>query len=275
MTSSIEIKNLTVSFANNTIIAVDDVSLTIKPNRVTGIVGASGSGKSILASAILHLNPKNAYTRGSILYDGVDILKLNQKQIQKIRGKEIAYIPQNPDLSLNPVLKNKIQMKELLDAHTKIPRDRKIQMITDLLTRMGLSNAEDLFEKYPFQLSGGIKQRIVSTFGVLLNSPWIIADEPTKGLDAVIRKNVFEMLAEFSVKSSMLIITHDLFFASGLCDDIAVMRDGKIIEFNNSDMIFNTPQHPYTKLLIDSIPKKCFKKDYIKKLKGKSGDLTI
>lgn len=251
---NIEIRHLYVSFetAQGQIDVVEDLSLCLKEKRITGLVGESGSGKSVLGLSILNLLPSSAKIKGECCFQGKNLFQTSEKEMCQIRGKKIALIPQNPNQSLNPSIKIGPQLFESVRIHNrqKNPEVRIIQLLKEL----GLDKADLVTKKYTFEMSGGMNQRIVSVLGMCGEPRWIIADEPTKGLDAVLRKQVCQILKTISEKKSMLVITHDLILAYKLCQDICVLYGGQIVEKGKAKEVLKRPLHPYTKGLLNSLP---------------------
>lgn len=260
MSRDINIKDLKIYFntKEGKVRAVDEVSVTFQSGKITGIIGETGSGKSVLGLGILNLVSNNSIVSGSILYEDKDLLKLKEKELREIRGKKIALIPQNPSSSFNPILKIGSHINELFYYHAKEKKSSCKSKSLDILRKFSFSNTDLIYNSYGFQLSGGMSQRVLAAIGTALNPNWIIADEPTKGLDAIIRKQVYEVFCDLrsNMGVSMILITHDLMLAKKLCDEVMVMYAGKIIERGSKDSVFNTPLHPYTKGLIDSQPNK-------------------
>jgi len=255
MGSDIIIKNLNIKFLrkDGDIHAVKDVSVEFKAGQVTGIVGESGSGKSVLGMSILQLLPENAEVSGKITYSGMNILLKNEKQMREIRGNKIALIPQSPSESLNPSMKIGNQVSEIFRHHKRQSRHEALKSSECILEEFHLLDVPRCMSSYGFQLSGGMKQRVVSSFGIAANPHWVIADEPTKGMDRVLETQITEVLGEISKRTNMLIITHNLMLAQELCDRIIVMHNGCIIEKGDSN-IFKNPLHPYTEGLVKSMP---------------------
>ena len=238
--SDIEIRDLSVTFQDGgeMIHAMEDVSAYFPSGSVTGLIGESGSGKSLLGMSILGLLSGQARVEGSCMYKGMDLYRLPEKEMQKIRGKEIALIPQT-------VHGNKD--KELADSR----RD-------EFLRRFGFSDPDRINRAYSFQLSGGMNQRVISAMGLMNRPKWVIADEPTKGLDAILRRQVYRVLKEISETDTegMIVITHDIALAGALCDRLMVLYKGSIMEAGETKTILEHPAHPYTKGLIASLPGK-------------------
>lgn len=257
MDENIVIKNLTVSFPNkkSIITVLNNVSTSFERGKITAIIGESGCGKSILAMSILNLLPNNAIVKGDIFYNRNNLVNLDKYEINKIRGKKIALIPQNPSDALNPVIKIGRQIKEVLKEIKN--KNFKVRL---LLKSVGFFNPEIIIKKYPFELSGGMQQRVVSLFGIGAKPEWIIADEPTKGLDSILRNQIYEFFLKIKEdKSSMIIITHDISLAIKIADNIVVMYKGEIVEEGNSKKIYKEPKHKYTKILLNSLPSKGMK----------------
>ncbi|MCC0680766.1 ABC transporter ATP-binding protein [Clostridioides sp. ES-S-0005-03] len=260
MNRDISIKDLKIHFntKEGKVRAVDGISRTFQSGKITGIIGETGSGKSVLGLGILNLVSNNSTVSGSVLYEEKDLLKIKENEIREIRGKKIALIPQNPSSSFNPILKIGSHMNELFYYHGKEKKNSCKSKSLEILKNFFFSNSELVYNSYGFQLSGGMSQRALAAIGTALKPNWVIADEPTKGLDAIIRKQVYEVFYDLrsNMGVSMILITHDLMLAKKLCDEVVVMYAGKIIEEGTKNSIFNNPLHPYTRGLIDSQPNK-------------------
>ncbi|GAB6155837.1 ABC transporter ATP-binding protein [Desulfosporosinus burensis] len=241
--------------------AVDDVSLDIYPQEVLALIGETGCGKSVLALSILRLLPKNSQSEGSIRYKGLEILEASEEELRKLRGQEIGMIPQSQATSLNPLLKVGWQVMEVLQLHKKVGKLEAQESVVNLFSRLQLPDPAKRMNYYPHQLSGGMRQRVLVSMGVACKPNLILVDEPTKGLDAVLRKEVVNLLGEQAAEnsSSMMLITHDFSVAAVLADRIAVMYAGEIVEMGSSSGILRKPRHPYTQSLIDSLPGRGFK----------------
>jgi len=243
--------------------AIDGISFSIKQGETLGIVGESGSGKSITALSILKLipNPEGVIKKGKIYFRGNDgkyisLLMLNEKQLLRVRGKEIGMIFQEPMTSLNPVLTCGFQVSETIKWHLKMgSKEAKVRTI-DWFNEVGLPKPENIFSSYPYQLSGGQKQRVMIAMAMSCNPKLLIADEPTTALDFKIQSTILDLMKELQVRYSMsiLFITHDLTLVSGFADRVLFMYKGKIVEEGKTEQIFRSPLHPYTKGLLQCRP---------------------
>ena len=234
--------------------AVDHVNARFAAGEITGLIGESGCGKSVLGMAILGLLPAYARTDGAIWLNGQNLLSLDSRQMRKLRGRKLGLIPQNPADSFNPVRKIGGQIREALAVGNQ--KGQKNEMAARLLVEFGFEpqQAGRVLSSYPFELSGGMNQRAAAAMGTASCPEWMIADEPSKGLDEALRHQLYETL--YTVKKrgikGMLIITHDLQLATGLCDSLAVMYSGEMIEFGKN--VLADPKHPYTRGLLLSLP---------------------
>lgn len=256
----LQLHNLSACFESRDgcVSAVSDVSLTIKKGSIMGLIGETGCGKSVLGQSILRLLPSNARISGEILFEGKNILDLSREEVRQIRGRRIAYICQNPHEALNPVVKNGKQIMESVKINRGLNKQDCKSVSLDLLKALRFPNPEFYMESYPIHLSGGMKQRVLAAMGMSGSPALLIADEPTKGLDALIRGQVIATIGKFieATGSAALIITHDLKFASAICDEIAVMYAGEIVESGDAKELFRNPGHPYLRGLIASQPDK-------------------
>lgn len=258
----LEVKNLTTSFKirKQWVTAVEDVSFYVKKRETLGIVGESGCGKSVTSMSILHLLPRasSRLDRGEILYNGNDISKLSDKEMSKIRGREISMIFQDSMTSLNPVQNIETQLMEAVILHQSPGREEAKKRVMDLLLKVGMPSTEKRLKEYPHQLSGGMRQRVMIAMALAQNPSLIIADEPTTALDVTIQAQIMELLKELKEKTdaSIMLITHDLGVVADMADKIMVMYAGMIMEYGTTEEIFKNPFHPYTKGLLASIPRK-------------------
>ena len=256
----LEINNLKTHFftRQGVVKSVDGINLSLEKGEILGIVGESGAGKSITGFSILGLIDKpGRIVEGEVLLDGVDLTKLSQKELEKIRGNDVAMIFQDPQTSLNPVITIGEQLMEAVLYHNKVGRVEAYKACVDILNLVGLPAAEKRMGSYPHQLSGGMKQRVVIAMALLNNPKLLIADEPTTALDVTIQAQILYLMKKLSrdFDSSLILITHDIAVVSQLCDKIAVMYAGRIVEYGKKEDIIFNPKHPYTKGLIECLPK--------------------
>ena len=223
-----------------------------------GIVGESGSGKSVTASSIMRLLPQNGKIMGGeIDFDGVDMMKLSKKQLVALRGNEIAMIFQDPMTSLDPVFKVGNQMVEMICAHQNVNKEAARAMAIEALGRVGIPNPEKRMDAYPYELSGGMCQRVIIAMAICSHPKIIIADEPTTALDVTVQARVLELLRELqrNLNTGILLITHNLGVVWEMCDDVMVMYAGQTVEKAETKELYAAPLHPYTWGLLDSIPR--------------------
>ena len=264
MAKKMEVKDLRISFRTDAgkLQAVRDISFDLERGRTLAIVGESGSGKSVTSRAIMGILAGNATVEaGQILYDGTDLLKMSEKEWCSVRGKRIAMIFQDPLSCLNPVMRVGKQIMEavLLGNHTrqgKITRAQARQRVLELMGEVGIHEPAVRFRQYPFQLSGGMRQRIVIAIALASDPEILICDEPTTALDVTIQAQILELINRLKKERSLsvLFITHDLGVVANMADDIAVMYAGKIVEYGTAEDVFYDPRHPYTWSLLASMP---------------------
>lgn len=259
----LSIQNLKVHFhtEDGAVRAVNDVFLDIEEGKTLGLIGETGCGKTVLGLAILRLLSENTKVEGKILYRGRDLLKLNEDEMRKIRGKEIAMIFQNPLTSLNPVLTIGTQLSEPFELHQGLKKKDAIQKVIEMLKLVRISSPSERVNEYPHEFSGGMRQRAMIAMGLACKPSLIIADEPTKGLDVTIQAQVVDLMKELTTnsKTSMLLITHDLGVAAELCDNIAIMYPGEIVEYADIKEFFKNPKHPYAQGFLGSLPSRGLK----------------
>jgi peptide/nickel transport system ATP-binding protein len=273
----IDLKNLTISFKEkkSELIAVNDVSFGIKKGEILGLVGESGCGKTVTSLAILKLISKNAQIKkGEILYRDKNLLNLSEKELKKIRGKNISMIFQEPMSSLNPLLKVGNQIKEIINIHRIGDKKDNKDKVIKLMKNVGLASPENTYNKYPHELSGGQRQRIMIAIAIANNPDLIIADEPTTALDVTIQAQIIELLKGINEnkKSSILFISHDLALIKEMSNRIIIMYAGFIVEEAETKELFNNTLHPYTKGLLESIPDPSKKGNKLNTIKGKVAD---
>ncbi|AFS71009.1 MULTISPECIES: ABC transporter ATP-binding protein [Exiguobacterium] len=261
METILSVRDLTVAFHTyaGTVQAVRGVSFDLKKGETLAIVGESGSGKSVTSKAIMRLipNPPGEITKGEIMFEGRDLVKLSDKEMQKVRGRDIAMIFQDPMTSLNPTMTIYKQIAEGLKRHQGLTGDDAKKRTLELLTLVGIPNPEARLKQYPHQLSGGMRQRIVIAIALACNPKVLIADEPTTALDVTIQAQILELLKDIQQKTgtAIIFITHDLGVVANMADRVAVMYAGKLIEKGTVDEIFYEPRHPYTWGLLGSMPR--------------------
>ena len=256
----LSVKDLKTYFHTATGIAkaVDGVSFTLDAGKTMGIVGESGSGKSVTATSIMRLLPQNGKIMGGeIDFDGVDMMKLSKKQLVALRGNEIAMIFQDPMTSLDPVFKVGNQMVEMICAHQNVTKEAARAMAIEALGRVGIPNPEKRMDAYPYELSGGMCQRVIIAMAICSHPKIIIADEPTTALDVTVQARVLELLRELqrNLNTGILLITHNLGVVWEMCDDVMVMYAGQTVEKAETKELYAEPLHPYTWGLLDSIPR--------------------
>ncbi|MDV3278100.1 MAG: ABC transporter ATP-binding protein [Nitrososphaerales archaeon] len=238
--------------------ALNKVSLSLQPSQMLGIVGESGSGKSTLAYAIIRLLPPNAvYRSGKVIFDGTSILDLPENRLKGIRGKKISMVFQDPMTSLNPLFRVKDQLGRVLELHRGVSKVEARRLALECLKSVELPDPEQVLESYPFQLSGGMQQRVMIAMALSTQPDLIMADEPTSAVDATIQVQILELLSRLKREHafSMLFITHSLDVVSVVCDSVAVMYAGSVVETGKVSDIFSNPKHPYTQALFSAIPR--------------------
>ena len=252
----LDIKNCTICYQNGTS-AVSDVSLSVSEGEIVSIVGESGSGKTTLIRAVLGLLPPGGkITGGEILFDGIDLAKADELQMQDIRGKEIAMIFQDVGAALDPIQKIRNQYEEAIEVHEKLPRHRYVEKAVEMLKKMHLTDPNRVMNSYPFELSGGMKQRVGIAMGMTAKPKLLLADEPTSALDVTIQAQVVHQMKELRDKYgvTIILVTHNMGVASYLSDKIGVMCRSKMVEFGTRDEIYH-PKEQYTKDLLEAVPK--------------------
>jgi oligopeptide/dipeptide ABC transporter ATP-binding protein len=238
--------------------AVDGISFDISKGMVSGLVGESGCGKSVTALSIMRILPPPGKTvSGRILFKGEDLLSKTEAEMRKIRGGEISMIFQEPIVSLNPLFTVGQQIEETIHAHLEINRREAKKMVIELLKSVGMPSPEKRIKDYPHQLSGGMCQRVMIAIAMACAPSLIIADEPTTALDVTIQAQILDLLLKIREESgtSMIMITHDLGIIAEMADALSVMYIGKIVESTDTKTLFRDPRHPYTRGLLESLPK--------------------
>lgn len=255
----LKIENLTTSFRidEKYFPAVDDVSIELKKNEVLAIVGESGCGKSTLATSIIGLhNPLNTKSSGKITFEGKNLLEIDEEEFNKIRGKHIGMIFQDPLSALNPLMKIENQIEESLIYHTNFTKEERKKKVYDLLQKVGINNYKRVANQFPHELSGGMRQRVMIAIALSCKPKIVIADEPTTALDVTIQAQILDLLKSLQdeMEAGIILITHDLGVVAQMADRVAVMYAGEIVEIADVTELFKNPRHPYTRSLLNSIP---------------------
>lgn len=270
----LEITNLKTYFFTDTgqVPAVNGVDFYIHEGETLGVVGESGCGKSVTSLTVMRLltDTPGKVVDGSIRFKGKDLLSLSEKEMRKIRGNEIAMIFQEPMTSLNPVYTIGEQIGEAVKLHLKYNKKEAKNHVINMLKLVGIPRAEEIINEYPHQLSGGMRQRIMIAMAMACNPTLLIADEPTTALDVTIQAQILELMKKLKNEkaTSIMLITHDLGVVAEMCDRVIVMYAGKVVEEAEVTEIFDNPKHPYTKGLLNSIPKLGQKMDRLDSIPG-------
>ncbi len=235
---------------------VKNVSFTVEKGEILGIVGESGSGKTLTALSIADLLPDGISCEGEIMLNDKNLLDMSQEEIRKIKGNNIGMIFQEPMTSLNPTMKIGKQVIESLIIHKKMDKKLMKSVAISMLYAVGLEDAYEVYDKYPHELSGGMRQRVMIAMAMINEPDLLIADEPTTALDVVIQKQIIELIKKINEdnNTSVIFITHNLKLVKEFCDKVIVMKDGEIVENGETKDIFLNPKHEYTKQLINAIP---------------------
>lgn len=255
----LEIQDLSLQFSTRggIVRALDQVSFAVNRGETVGLVGESGSGKSVLAYAMLGLSDAAAtITRGSARFDGLDLLGASERHLAELRGREVSMIFQNPRAALNPIRKVGHQIEDVLERHTTTPRAQRQEKAIACLAAMKIPDPQRRYHAYPFELSGGLCQRVMIALALACSPKLLIADEPTTGLDVTTQTAIMALITEKarSLRMATLLITHDLALARAVCDRIVVMHAGHVVEIGLTETLFERARHPYTELLIGATP---------------------
>lgn len=279
MEKIVEVRNLELSFHTfaGEVKAIRGVNLEVYKGETLAIVGESGSGKSVTTKAIMRLLPESSteYKKGEILFGGRNLLQIPDKEMQKVRGKDISMIFQDPMTSLNPTMTIGKQIMEPLLKHQKMEKKEAWSKSVELLQLVGMPHPEVRMKQYPHQFSGGQRQRIVIAIALACNPKLLIADEPTTALDVTIQAQILELMKKLQkqIETAIIFITHDLGVVANVADRVAVMYGGQIVEIGTVDEIFYNPQHPYTWGLLSSMPSLDTKEEQLNVIPGSPPDL--
>ncbi|MGE5572615.1 MAG: ABC transporter ATP-binding protein [Bacteroidota bacterium] len=280
MPKLLEVKNLHVEFytQEGVVCAVNGVDFGVERGETLGIVGESGCGKTVTALSVLQLIPSRAgkITEGEIWFNGENLLEKNEKEMCAIRGSKISMMFQDPMTSLNPAFTIGFQLTESIHLHQHSSKAKARQTAIEMLRLVGIPSPEQRFNEYPHQLSGGMCQRVMIAIALSSDADLLIADEPTTALDVTIQAQILELMQEIKKKlhTSIILITHDLGVVAGMCDRVAIMYAGKIVENGELHGIFEQPLHPYTRGLLDSIPRLDKETDKLHVIRGMVPSLT-
>ena len=261
MAALLEVKNLRTHFytIEGEVKAVDGVSYDLQPGEILGLVGESGCGKSVSAMSVMRLIPwpPGKILDGEVLFDGVDLLQLEEEEMRKIRGKEIGMVFQEPMTSLNPVLTIGKQLTETMELHLGLTPEEATSRAIELLEMVGIPDAGSRLPQYPHQFSGGMRQRVMIAMAMSCNPRLIIADEPTTALDVTIQAQILDLMQDLCRQNgvALIVITHNLGVVARYADRVNVMYAGNVVERGSAQEIYHNPQHPYTKGLLNSVPR--------------------
>ena len=275
MENILKVENLSTGFFidDKFYFAINDINLSFEKGKIHALAGESGCGKSVFISSILRLLPKNAkITSGKILFQNEDLLEIKEKDFNKIRGKKIALIPQDPFMSLNPLYKIENQLLEVTSLKG-LNKKEALEIVKNALDEVKIKNIDTVLKSYPHELSGGMKQRVIIACALISKADLILADEVTTALDVSVSNSILNLLLDLKNKGkTIILITHDLSIVSNYCDTATIMYLGDIVEKNYVDDLFKNPKHPYTKALLKALPTN--KKQKLESIKGQISPIT-
>jgi oligopeptide/dipeptide ABC transporter ATP-binding protein len=276
----LSIRDLAVHFTteDGVVQAVDGITYDVYPGETLGIVGESGSGKSVSTMSILGLipQPPGKIVRGEAYFNGRDLLKMSKKELRHVRGSQVSMVFQDPMTSMNPVLKVGFQIGEAIKVHHPGKKDAEVkEQAVGLLRLVGVPNPERRYEQYPHEFSGGMRQRAMIAMAISNSPQLLIADEPTTGLDVTTQAAIMDLIAELAQDQGMatILITHDLGLIAELAERVIVMYAGKIVEYGDVQTIFESPRHPYTIGLMDSLPRIGVDEEWLRPIPGQPPSL--
>ncbi len=274
----LSVNNLNISFAtqDGEVNAVNNLNFTLKRGETLGIVGESGSGKSQTVLSMMGLLAKNGRSEGEILFDGRDLLKLDAKALNAIRGNHISMVFQDPMTSLNPFLPISTQLTEVLTLHKGMTRAEAEKTAIDMLKAVKTPEAEKRLKMHPHEFSGGMRQRVMIAMALLCRPELLIADEPTTALDVTVQAQILTLLKDLQkeLNTAIVMITHDLGVVAGLCDKVLVMYAGRTMEYGTVDQVFYDPKHPYTQGLLEALPRLDQEEDELRTIPGNPPNLS-
>lgn len=270
----LEVKNLTIGVRQKarSFDIVRDISFQVESGEICGIVGESGSGKSITALSLMRLNkPPLAATQGDVIFNGIDLMKLSERKMRAMRGKDISMIFQEPMTSLHPLMSIGEQIRETIRQHMRVTNREVREISLDILGKVGINSPAKRLSQLPHELSGGMRQRIMIAMALACDSKLLLADEPTTALDVTIQAQILELLQRLNKEKglSVLLITHDIGIVSEICRKIIVLYAGEIMEAGDAFTILHAPMHPYTEALLRAIPKTNERKEILFSIPGK------
>lgn len=270
----LQVENLKTYYYSKktTVAAVDGVDFSLKKGSVLGIVGESGCGKSTVARSLVGLldHANSRTVAGSVIFDGRDVLQMDKEELRQIRGKRISMIFQDPFVSLNPVYTIKDQIYEVLKVHENLPKAEAAERVLELLRLVGIPHPELRLNSYPYQLSGGMQQRVMIAIALACQPDILLADEPTTALDVTVQAQILELITKLKEEREMsiILISHNMGIVAEMCDDMLVMYGGVIVEEGSCKQIFSQPRHPYTIGLLGAIPSVAVDKDVLDSIPG-------